>query len=104
MRRFLRAENAQPEDRGNALLVVEFVRTVNHASLAVASQYALERHETVPRSGLVKFERMTGEVVNYKRYFQTGLVNLVGIVPRGVRTDETWQITGGALLTEEELV
>jgi hypothetical protein len=103
VRRFLRAENATPTDRGNALLHIQFEVTSEHADISAASQYSLERYSDVPREGLVKFERKTGEVVDFQRYFQTGVVTLVDIIPKGSRTVEVWNITGGKLLLEEEL-
>jgi len=103
VKRFMRAENAAPEDRGNQMLSLEFTVARQHASISAASQYSLEIAATVPREGLVKFERLDGEVVAFKRFFQLGIVRLVGIVPFGVRTDLTWRIIGGNLLTEAEL-
>ena len=101
--RFLRAENAEPEDRGNSLLTLVFTVSKEHDSISIASQYSLELAATVPRQGLVKFERVDGDVVAFKRFFKRGVVKLVGIVPRGVRTDATWRIMGGKLLTEDAL-
>ncbi len=99
----LRSRFASPIDRGNQLSTYEFAVNVVHASIAEASQYTLERRANVPREGLVLFERKTGEVVNFKRYFQPGLAKLISIVPTGCKTVESWQILGGQLLTQSEI-
>lgn len=100
---WLRADYAEEEDRGNQLLPMEFTVSKEHASVSIASQYSLEIAATVPRKGLVKFERLDGAVVAFKRFFQPGKVALVSIRPYGVRTDLTWRVSGGKLLTEQEL-
>jgi hypothetical protein len=96
---FLRAVAAQPLARGNAVNVLQFTVTRQHASVAEAAAYLLTAFSSLPASGTATILcGASGEDV-LTCTFAAVLEEMSKCAFTGTRTDLTFVLRGGAIST-----
>jgi hypothetical protein len=100
---FLRAVAAQPLARGNAVNVLQFSVTRQHASVADAAAYVLTAFGTFPSSGAAQIIcGASGENV-IACTFTAVLQEMPKCTFRGARSDTTFVLRGGLITTSAPL-
>jgi hypothetical protein len=100
---FLRAVAAQPLARGNAVNVLQFSVTRQHASVADAAAYVLTAFGAFPSSGAVQIVcGALGETV-ITCAFNAVLQEMPKCTFRGARSDTTFVLRGGLITTSAPL-
>jgi hypothetical protein len=100
---FLRAVAAMPLARGNAVNVLQFSVTRQHASVADAAAYVLTAFGALPASGTAQVVcGASGENV-LTCSFSAVLAGMPKATFRGTRSDTTFVLRGGAITAADPL-
>jgi hypothetical protein len=94
---FLRAVAAQPLARGNAVNVLQFSVTRQHASVAEAAAYALTAFSSLPASGTARIICGASGETLLTCAFSAVLQEMTKCTFRGTRSDTTFVLRGGLI-------
>jgi hypothetical protein len=100
---FLRAVAAQPLARGNAVNVLQFSVTRQHASVADATAYVLTAFGAFPPSGAVQILCGASGENLIACTFNAVLQEMPKCTFRGARSDTTFVLRGGLITTSAPL-